>query len=209
MNFTVNLLHYPALDRQRRWRHRWTTSLAGGVVGVALAVSGVQWADSHARQIQQEQQRLQATLSAQKKQLQALQKQQIQQGAWQQQVQHLQAVAQQHKAWEVLHQALQREAREDALQLLSLQLTQGRLALHGRTSSLHSMNQARQRVSHEVGIDLKLFSALVTSEPPDQSKRQAPAMVEFVWQGDWPAPRSRSEKIAAEPSSPLSAKPLP
>jgi len=209
VNFTVNLLHYPALDRQRRWRHRWTTSLAGGVVGVLLAWAAVQWVASYARQIQQEQQRLQATLSAQKKQLQSLQKQQAQHKERQQQVQHLQGVAQQHKAWEVLHQALQREAREEALQLLSLQLTQGRLALHGRTSNLHSMNQARQRVSHELGIDLKLFSALVTSEPPDQSKRQASAMVEFVWQGDWPMPRSRAEKIALEPSSPLAVKPLP
>lgn len=209
MKRAVNLLHYPALDRQRKSRHRWTTSLAGGVVGVALAWSAVQWQASHAQQIRQEQQRLQAILDAQKQQLQSRQKQQAQQGVWQQQVQHLQAVAQEHSAWEVLHQALQREAGEGSLQLLSLQLTQGRLALHGLTSNLQSMNQARQRVSHELGLDLKLSSALITAEPPAQRQPQARAMVEFVWQGDWPVPRSRTDKPSAMPSSVAASKPLP
>lgn len=205
----MNLLNYPGLDRQRRWRHRWTTALAGAVVGVLLAWFAAQWAVSHAGQTQQELQRLQAILSAQKQQLQWVQKQQLQHGAWQQQVQHLQAIAQQHKAWEVLHQALEREAHEGGLQLLSLQFTQGRLALHGRNPNMQSMNQARQRVSRELGLDLKLVSALVMEESPGSGKPQAPAMVEFVWQGDWPISHFRSEKSVAGPSSPSASRPLP
>lgn len=197
MKHAVNLLQYPALDRQRRWRHRWTTSVAGGVVGVLLAWFYVQWEASQAQHIQQERQRLQAMLDAQKQQQQSQQKQQVQQAAWQQQVQHLQGVAQEHSAWEVLHQVLQREARVDVLQFLSLQLTQGQLVLQGRTSNLPSMNQARQRVSQDLGLELKLSSALLAAEPPAQSQPPAPAMVEFVWQGDWSALRSRSAKTIA------------
>lgn len=179
------------------------------MVGVLLALATVQWKASHAQHIQQEHKRLQAMLAAQKKQLQSREQQQVQHGIWQQQVQHLQGVAEQHRAWELLHQALQREARAGALQLESLQLTQGRLALHGRIPHLQSMNQARQRMSHDLGLDLKLSSALTTAQPRGLDKPQAPVMVEFVWQGDWLVPRSRPEKPVAIPSSPLTTKPLP
>lgn len=206
MKYAVNLLNYPALERQRRWRHRWTTSLAGGMVGVMLAWAVLQWVDVHQEQVQQQHQRLQAMLDAQKKQRQSLQKQQAEHGVWQQQVLHLHGVAQQHKAWELLHQALQREAGEGALQLLSLQLAQGRLSLHGRTTDLQGMNQARMRISHDLGLELKLSSALILPEPSVRSPSQAPARVEFVWQGDWPLLRPQAEKTMVAPSGPMSPK---
>lgn len=209
MKPALNLLNYPALDRQRKWRHRWTTSLAGGVVGVLLAWSAVQWQSSRALPIEQERQRLQTIVGAQKQQLLAQQKQQVQQVAWQQQVQHLDTVAQEHRAWEVLHQALQREAAGGALKLRSLQLTQGRLTLHGQSAGLQSMNQARERVARDLGLDLKLTSALIMAEPSAQRPPPTRARVEFVWQADWSVPRSRADKTKAMPSAVPTAKPLP
>lgn len=212
----MNLLNYPGLDRQRRYRYRWTTALAGGLAGVVLAAGGMHWTVSRLPPMQQELQRLQALVAAQKQQKKSLEHQQAQHATWQQQALHLQHVAEQHQAWQVLHQALLREAQGGALQWLSLELNQDRLALHGRAQSLPSMNQARQRLSHMLGIPLHISSALITPAKPEMHKPSGPdagqqrlPAVEFVWHGDWPMTRTRSDKSGSLTKDAPAARPLP
>ena len=211
--FAMNLLNYPALDRQRRWRHRWWTTLAGCLVGALTAWAGVQWLEAQGVQLQQEQQRLNALLGSQKQAMQSLQKQQALHGNWQQQAQHLQRVADQHAAWEVLYRGLHREAAQGAFQLVSLQLSEDRLALHGRAKNLQDMNLARERLSQALGWVLQLSSAQFTTDTdkPGSSQVRATAgeTLEFVWQSDWPTLRNKAEKKIGPPSDVLTQKVAP
>lgn len=212
----MNLLHYPALDRQRRWRHRWRTFVAGTVAGLGLAWSGVQWTVSQAPELQQAHGQIQASLQTQKQQRQHVQQEKAEHAVRQQQVGHLQQVAQQHKAWSVLHQALLHEARDGSLQLLSLQLVQERLELHGRAHSLQSMNQARQRIAQDLGVGLELSSAVLApiahdANQPDTLRRvqQATPTVEFVWHAGWPAIRSRAVPVTGVAQGAVAASSVP
>lgn len=199
----MNLLNYPALDRQRRRWHRWWTSLAGGSVGVLMAWAGAQWLAAHGVQLQQEQQRLNALLGLQKQATQSLQKQQVQQANRQQQGLHMQRVADQHAAWETLHRALQREAVQGGVQLVSLQQSEDRLVLHGRANTLHDMNRARERLSQALGWALDLSSAQFTtqSDKPGSSPARSAGgeTLEFVWQANWPVMRAGAEKKSGAP----------
>lgn len=210
---TLNLLNYPGLDRQRRRFHRRWTSAAGLVVGSLLAGLLLYWSEHYKQVLQQEQQDLKAKVGTQKTQQQATEKSQLQQGQGRLQWQHLQQVAEEHKAWEALNLALQQEAGHGALQWLSLQLTQDRLELQGRAKDLQSMNQARERLSHELGGVLSLTRAQFVGDVgglnPGQARADRSAAVEFVWQMDWSVLRARHEKPVGVLSSGSSKKASP
>lgn len=153
-----NLLHYPALASQRRRFHRRWTSLAGLVVGAAVAGWSVQAAQESAGQLQLERIRLQKQWAAQNMQWQGLQKQQDLQKTWQLQSAHLEKLKHQHMTWLALHQTLQQEAGSDSVQFELLQLEGGKLALHGQAPNLMLMESTRTRFSQS-------FSQLPATNP--------------------------------------------
>lgn len=208
---TVNLLHYPALARQRRaWHRRWT-SLAGLLVGGLVVALALHWRDDYKHHLQQELQRTQSQLSLKKQQHQAAQQRQRQREEVRQQVQHLQHVADQHRAWEVLHQTLQQEAHAGGVQFLSLQWGSGRLEMQGRAQDLQRMNQAREHLSQELRLVLDLtraqFAANVgglSASPHAVNLSPSASVVEFAWQADWPVMRSGLDKpVKAPVANPL------
>lgn len=213
MKAALNLLNYPGLDRQRRRFHRRWTLAAGVATGSLVGFLLLHWSDPYRLFLQQEQQRLNAHVSAQKLQQQAANQSKLQQGQGQLQLQHLQQVAKQHKAWEALNRALQQEAAQGGLQLLSLQLTSDRLELQGRAKDLNSMNQSRERLSQQLPWVLSLTRAQFVADGlgsnpspvlPDRS-----AAVEFVWHADGLGLGARYEKPGAASTSGSSEKASP
>lgn len=198
-----NFLQYPALARQRKSRHRWQTSLAGLVVGLASAWGLLQWGQQALADMQQERARLQKRLDDITLQQQTHHKQQALQKKWDQQALHLSQVSQQQAIWQVLHRALLQEPNLSSARFLSLQMDPDKFELQGVAPDLERMDGARQRVSRalmeassrgdvspaQLGAPVLTLRSLVLSEVrPGDAADHLPqtAGLEFVWQGAWP-----------------------
>ena len=64
----LNLLHYPSLARQQKVFHRWWSSLAGLLLGGAVAWGWLQWQDIQTLRLRQTQSLLQASLTTRNQQ---------------------------------------------------------------------------------------------------------------------------------------------
>lgn len=183
----LNLLHYPALARQRRTIHRQWTFLAGGAAGALVAVwlwTGVQ---EKQRQQAQERAALEARLQQAQHRLAADKARQAQHHTWLQQDAHVQALATQQRRWEALHQALLQEAGPDTVQLLRLQLDAQTLELHGQAMDVQRMTQARTRLSRPLAEPVHDSAWTLVSLAKTSGTDGAASPLEFVWQAPWPA----------------------
>lgn len=173
----LNLLHYPSLTRQQKVFHRWWSSLAGLLLGGAMAWSWLQWQELQTASLQQEQSLLQASLATRAQLAKEAARRQSQWRLETEQVAHLKQVAQHQQAWAALHDSLQAEARQGGLRLERLQAEAEKIEFHGTSLHVDAITHAQQRLSDQ--LDHPLALASITTTPHEG--------VSFVWQAVWPA----------------------
>lgn len=173
----LNLLHYPSLTRQQKVFHRWWSSLAGLLLGGAMAWSWLQWQELQTASLQQEQSLLQASLATRAQVAKEAARRQSQWRLETEQVAHLKQVAQHQQAWAALHDSLQAEARQGGLRLERLQAEAEKIEFHGTSLHVDAITHAQQRLSDQ--LDHPLALASITTTPHEG--------VSFVWQAVWPA----------------------
>jgi hypothetical protein len=172
----LNLLHYPSLTRQQKVFHRWWSSLAGLLLGGAMAWVWLQWQDLQTASLQQEQSLLQANLAKRTQLAKEALRRQTQSRLEAEQVAHLKQVAQHQQAWAALHDSLQTEARQGGLRLERLQAEAEKIEFHGMSPHVDAITHAQQRLSDQLAHPLALAS--ITTAPHEG--------VRFVWQAVWP-----------------------
>lgn len=150
MSLSWNLLNYPALHRQRRRRHRITTSLAGLAVGALMAGASLFGLERSMQGLRLQLAHLQAQWGQASQQLKLAQQQAAASESSRQQTQHLRQVLEQHQAWMALNQALLSEAQDDSWRLARLQLAPGKLELGGWSRDFEALNASRQRLTEQL-----------------------------------------------------------
>ncbi len=178
----LNLLHYPSQARQQKVFHRWWSSLAGLLLGGAMAWGWLQWQDLQTARLQQEKSLLQASLATRTQLSQEAARRQTQSRLETEQVAHLKQVAQHQQAWAALHDSLQTEARQGGLRLERLQAEVEKIEFHGTSLHVDAITHAQQRLSDQ--LDHPLALASITAAPHEG--------VSFVWQAVWPAVQGAS-----------------
>lgn len=173
----LNLLRHPSLTRQQKVFHRWWSSLAGLLLGGAMAWSWLQWQELQTASLQQEQSLLQASLATRAQLAKEAARRQSQWRLETEQVAHLKQVAQHQQAWAALHDSLQAEARQGGLRLERLQAEAEKIEFHGTSLHVDAITHAQQRLSDQ--LDHPLALASITTTPHEG--------VSFVWQAVWPA----------------------
>lgn len=176
-----NLLHYPTLDRQQRWRRQWRMAGVGAGMGAALAGSVLTvWAwqlDSLRDQTRE----LQGQLAehkrlAQERQQRLAKNQEIQKVSAQ--LEQLQAHQQ---AWSLLHSGLVEVASGDGLRLQRLQIEAGRIDLQGHAPQANAIGHVAQRLSERWGVPLNMQSLEA------HTAGEGVQGVNFSWQASWAA----------------------
>lgn len=178
----LNLLHYPSQARQQKVFHRWWSSLAGLLLGGAMAWGWLQWQDLQTARLQQEKSLLQASLATRTQLSQEAARRQTQSRLETEQVAHLKQVAQHQQAWAALHDSLQTEARQGGLRLERLQAEVEKIEFHGTSLHVDAITHVQQRLSDQ--LDHPLALASITAAPHEG--------VSFVWQAVWPAVQGAS-----------------
>ena len=178
----LNLLHHPGLARQQKVFHRWWSSLAGLLLGGAMAWGWLQWQDLQTARLQQEKSLLQASLATRTQLSQEAARRQTQSRLETEQVAHLKQVAQHQQAWAALHDSLQTEARQGGLRLERLQAEVEKIEFHGTSLHVDAITHVQQRLSDQ--LDHPLALASITAAPHEG--------VSFVWQAVWPAVQGAS-----------------
>lgn len=178
----LNLLHYPSQARQQKVFHRWWSSLAGLLLGGAMAWGWLQWQDLQTARLQQEKSLLQASLATRTQLSQEAARRQTQSRLETEQVAHLKQVAQHQQAWAALHDSLQTEARQGGLRLERLQAEVEKIEFHGTSLHVDAITHVQQRLSDQ--LDHPLALASITAAPHKG--------VSFVWQAVWPAVQGAS-----------------
>ena len=178
----LNLLHYPSQARQQKVFHRWWSSLAGLLLGGAMAWGWLQWQDLQTARLQQEQSLLQASLATRTQLAKEAMRRQTQSRLETEQVAHLKQVAQHQQAWAALHDSLQTEARQGGLRLERLQAEVEKIEFHGTSLHVDAITHVQQRLSDQ--LDHPLALASITAAPHEG--------VSFVWQAVWPAVQGAS-----------------
>lgn len=176
-----NLLHFPMLDRQKTWRHRWRSGCGGAAVGFVLASCWVQWQISQTDKLTQALHELQARLSERQRQtqlqLQSVQRNQI----LQQQLTQLAQLQSRQQAWVKFQSSLLEDAQQLGLSLQRLQVEAGRIDIRGQAPTAQAMSYALQRLSEHWGHPLRLVSMEMVSVGD-----AALSPVSFAWQASWP-----------------------
>ena len=173
----LNVLHYPSLARQQKIFHRWWSSLAGLLLGGAIAWGWLQWQALQTVRLQQEQSLLQASVATRTQLAKEAVRRQTQSRLQTEQMAHLKKVAQHQQAWATLHDSLQTEARQSGLRLERLQAEAEKIEFQGTSAHVAAITDAQQRLSDQ--LDHPLVLASITTAPP--------LGVSFVWQAVWPA----------------------
>ncbi|WP_353236638.1 hypothetical protein [Limnohabitans sp.] len=174
-----NLLNYPALHRQRRRRHRITTSLVGLMAGALMALASLFSLEKSTQGLRLQQAQLQAQWGQANQQLKHEQQQAAASESSRQQTQHLGQVLEQNQTWMALHQALLSEAQEDSWRLVRLQLAPGKLELSGWSRDFDALNASRQRLTEQLQAAWP-ESPVLTMAPnvgPHEARHAAPSSV--------------------------------
>ncbi len=200
MNRDFNLLRYPNLARQQRWRQRVWGFAAGLTGSLVLAWVGLEWLAMSTGHLRQDLQRLQASAVQRQQAAQAAQTLTAQRQSWQRQQALLVQVTQQQQAQLALYAALQDEAPRSGLSLQRLHTEPGRLELHAQAPGAQAMAAAGQRLSQRLGQPLAV-SSLSDLTPVDvasgrQVQGQAQAL-SVTWQGQWPRWAEASGRAAS------------
>lgn len=188
----LNLLHYPTLARQQKVFHRWWSSLAGLLLGGAVAWGWLQWQDIQTLRLQQTQSLLQTSLATRHQQAKEALQGQTQLRLQAAQLVQLRQIALHQQAWASLHDLLQMEAQRSGLQLGRLQSDAENIELHGTTADVAAMTDAQQRLTDQLDHPLGLVS--ITTGPH--------ASVDFVWQTHLPAVQGVSSAPLSRASGP-------
>lgn len=173
----LNVLHYPSLARQQKIFHRWWSSLAGLLLGGAIAWGWLQWQALQTVRLQQEQSLLQASVATRTQLAKEAVRRQTQSRLQTEQMAHLKKVAQHQQAWAALHDSLQTEAGQSGLRLERLQAEAEKIEFQGTSAHIDAITHAQQRLSDQ--LDHPLALASITTAPHEG--------VSFVWQAVWPA----------------------
>ncbi|WP_353246417.1 hypothetical protein [Limnohabitans sp.] len=188
MSLSWNLLNYPALHRQRRRRHRITTSLVGLAVGALMAGASLFGLEKSLQGLRLQLAHLQSQWGEASQQLKLEQQQAAASESSRLQTQHLRQVLEQHQAWMALNQALLSEAQDDSWRLARLQLAPGKLELGGWSRDFDALNASRQRLTEQLQAawPVSPVPATAAKVAPHEARPVAPSAVK----GPAPSPSS-------------------
>lgn len=176
-----NLLRFPTLERQQKWRQQWQTSALGVLLGTLLAAGGLAVLSFQADQLAAQTQALRGQLAERQRWARTLQQQQVQNQLIRQQLTQLEQLQSQQQAWVLLHSGLLQVPPHHGIRMQRLQVEAGQLDLQGRATSAQALSSVAQMLTERWGISLNLLSL-----EADGTARDAAAL-SFAWQGQWPA----------------------
>lgn len=184
MSAGFNLLRYPVLARQQRWRDR-TWGFLGGVLGsTVLSWLCFQWLIMDTDNLGHELQAMKAQLARQQAQAQVAQSQAAQQQSRKGHAHLLVQLQTQQQALTQLHAVLQSDISRSGLTVQRLQIEPDKVILHAQAPDARTISQAGQNLSQRLAIPLSVGSLSEVSGGSEQTPNRAP-VVAVVWQGPW------------------------
>lgn len=179
MKVGLNLLRYPALERQQRWRRQSRQGVIGLGVGILLATLVLCAMSWHTDALKAETKSIQAQWDERQRRVIARQQRQAQNLQLQKVLGQLDQVQTHQKAWVLLQSELQSVLSQHGLRVQRLQVEAGRLNLQGQAVDAKDIGLAAQSLSERWGTPLALQSL-------EADATKAPA-VTFAWQASWSA----------------------
>lgn len=176
-----NLLRFPTLERQQKWRQHWQTGGLGALLGALLAGGGLVLQSFETDQLAVQTHALKSQLAEHQRRAHVRQQQQAQNQLIHQQLTHLSQLQTQQQAWVRLHSGLWDVLPHDGIRLQRLQVEAGQLDLQGQAANAQAVSRAAQKLSEHWDIPLKLQSLEAHGGALDAS------MLSLAWQAQWPA----------------------
>lgn len=184
MSAGFNLLRYPVLAHQQKWRDR-TWGFLGGLLGsTVLSWLCFQWLIMDTDSLGRELQALTAQLARKQAQVQLAQSQATQQQSRKGHTRLLAQLQAQQQALAQLHAGLQSDISPSGLTVQRLQIEPDKVTLHAQAPDARTISQAGQSLSQRLAIPLNVGSLSEVSEGSEQTSTRVP-VVAVVWQGPW------------------------
>lgn len=188
-----NLLRFPTLERQQKWRQQWQTAGLGALLGALLAAGGLAVQSFQMDPLVSQTQALRSQLDERQRWAQTRQQQQAQNQLIRQQLTQLEKLQSQQQAWVLLHAGLQEVLPHQGIRLQRLQAEAGRLDLQGQAANAQAVGSGAQKLAERWGIPLNLQSLEADGTV------QGSSTLSLAWQAPWPALQDGVASAKARP----------